>query len=374
MIKTASAFQANGSAGAPDEPNDDAAAMATTAPQDTAFCTAILPRVSRTFALSIESLPESLRGAVRTAYLLCRVVDSIEDEPALTVEQRHELFDVFDRVLDGKGDAAQLERASAGMAVGGAGASGELCRGSGAVFRAFRALPSAQRDAILPSVREMSAGMRAYCARGPAPRLADLADLERYCYFVAGTVGNLLTALFEATVPDLSDEARRGLRARAVSFGLGLQMVNVVKDVAADFSERGACFLPASLAREHGLDLDRLLDPSMREPGLAVVRAVCACAREHLRRAEEYVALWPTSGAGGEAGRAVRLFCVVPLALALASLGVVEQGDDSLRPGAEPKVSRATVARVLAEAPRAAASNPALTAMLRRCDEEARRL
>src|SRR5512140_312162 len=60
-----------------------------TAPEDTAFCIAILPRVSRTFALSIEALPEPLRAAVRTAYLLCRVVDSIEDEASLPAAQRN---------------------------------------------------------------------------------------------------------------------------------------------------------------------------------------------------------------------------------------------------------------------------------------------
>jgi farnesyl-diphosphate farnesyltransferase len=334
---------------------------------DTAFCIALLPRVSRTFALSVEALPDTLRVAVRTAYLLCRVVDSIEDEPALGRARRNELFHVFDRLLDDDtADEAEFEVLCVRASLGGALADGELCRGAGAVFRALRALPPSQREVIRPHVLEMSAGMRAYCARGTALRLADLEDLERYCYFVAGTVGNLLTALFEQTVPSLPDETRFALRDRAASFGLGLQMVNVVKDVAVDFSERGACFLPLRMAREQGLELERLLDPAMREAAVAVVRAVCARAREHLRRAEEYVALWPVAGDGGEAGRAVRLFCVVPLALALATLRSVEQGDSSVRTGAEPKVSRGHVARVLAEAPEAAASNDGLAGLLQR--------
>jgi phytoene/squalene synthetase len=104
----------------------------------------------------------------------------------------------------------------------------------------------------------------------------------------------------------------------------------------------------------------------MRSAGIQVIRGVCARAREHLRRAEEYVALWPTEGSGGQAGRSVRLFCVVPLALALATLRVVEQGDDTLRTETEPKVSRTTVARVLAEATGAAASNHVLAALLDR--------
>jgi len=374
MTKTATALRDRGYTGEHGEEHRRTSSATGAAARDTEFCSTILPRVSRTFALSIEALPDSLRAAVRSAYLLCRMVDSIEDEPTLEGAQRNELFDIFDRLLeeglaDGT-DAAELELSCARASVGGTGADGELCRGAGAVFRAFRALPPWQRDAIRPHVLEMSGGMRSYCARGVAPRLVDLADLERYCYFVAGTVGNLLTVLFEQTVEGLSEELRSALRDRAVSFGIGLQMVNVVKDVAPDFRERGVCFLPLDLAREHGLEVERLLDPAMRDAGVAVVRAVCARAREHLRRAEEYVALWPASGPGEQAGRSVRLFCVVPLALALATLRTVEQGNDTLRAGAEPKVSRTTVARVLAEAAGAAASNRALTALLCRCRED----
>jgi len=43
----------------------------------------ILPYVSRTFALTIPQLPQPLRTAVTNAYLLCRIADTIEDEPAL---------------------------------------------------------------------------------------------------------------------------------------------------------------------------------------------------------------------------------------------------------------------------------------------------
>src|SRR5438270_5262330 len=44
----------------------------------------VLPHVSRTFALTIPQLPEALRVPVTNAYLLCRIADTIEDEPALS--------------------------------------------------------------------------------------------------------------------------------------------------------------------------------------------------------------------------------------------------------------------------------------------------
>src|SRR5262245_38580677 len=127
----------------------------------------------------------------------------------------------------------------------------------------------------------MSQGMREYSARADASacglRLTDLNDLERYCYYVAGTVGGLLTSLFLPEVPEDAGwplrmapaEREAFLRDRAKSFGLGLQLVNIVKDVASDL-ERGDCFLPEALAEAHGVPLDRLLDPAYRKNGLAV--------------------------------------------------------------------------------------------------------
>src|SRR5437879_6584962 len=75
---------------------------------DRGFCEAMLPRVSRTFALSIQALPSSLRDAVTVAYLLCRIVDTIEDDPKMR-GARAELFDAFDAALAG-GDAHRFER------------------------------------------------------------------------------------------------------------------------------------------------------------------------------------------------------------------------------------------------------------------------
>ncbi len=341
---------------------------------DRAFCVALLPQVSRTFAISIEGLPDPLRDAVRVAYLLCRAVDTIEDEPRMAPADRAVLFDAFDALLaDDTIDPAPFESLCARARLGAGAPDGELCRGAGAVFRAFRRLPLAQRQAIRPHVQEMSSGMRAYCARadaaGGALRLDDLEDLERYCYFVAGTVGNLLTALFEPAVPALSEAARAAVRARAVSFGLGLQMVNIVKDVAEDL-ERGVCFLPASLAEAQGVSLERILEPGARAAGLAVLGAVCERARRHLARAREYVLLWPAAGPTGrkeDGAVAVRLFCTVPLALALATLREVETGPDTLRPGATPKVSRAFVAKLLVQAGWAVPSDARLDALFGTC-------
>jgi farnesyl-diphosphate farnesyltransferase len=345
------------------EPEPEIARGSQTIEADRTFCSQLLPRVSRTFALSITALPESLRDTIRIAYLLCRIVDTVEDDAIIDPATRERLFDQFDRLMgDDRLAPEGFERACHACSLGGLSkADHQLCIGAGAVFRAFRALSPEHRAAVRPHVLEMSRGMREFTRRAQVAgklRLSNMADLERYCYFVAGTVGKLLTALFELAAPSMSAHAKSEARARAISFGLALQMVNIVKDVAEDF-ERGDCFLPSDVAHAAGINLDQLLTAEHRGSGLEVVRAVTGRAREHLRRAKEYTLLWPV-----DEGADVRLFCTVPLALALATLHEVEAGHDTLRPGKTPKVSRGVVWQVFRDAKRAIGDNTTLTWML----------
>ncbi|HHH28434.1 MAG TPA: NAD-dependent epimerase/dehydratase family protein [Polyangiaceae bacterium] len=331
-------------------------------PEDWQFCDAMLPKVSRTFALSIMALPSSMRAAVRLAYLLCRAVDTIEDDAVVKGAARERLYDEFDRLMaNDERDPSDFESMCAEVELGKGTDDQILCEGAGSIFRCFRSLDPKQRAAIRPHVEEMSRGMREFTRRADAVgklRLRDLEELERYCYFVAGTVGKLLTALFELEVPGLPSHILTPLRARAVSFGLGLQIVNIVKDVAEDHM-RGDCFLPEQLAEGEGITLDTILLPENREAGLRVVRAVCARAREHLQSAEEYTLLWPA-----EEAESVRLFCVVPLVLALATLREVEEGDTTLRPGQKPKISRDAVMQIWADAQHAVKRNDNLRWMI----------
>ena len=47
-----------------------------------------LKNVSRTFALTIPMLPESLIDYISNAYLLCRIADTVEDDPIAPTKQK----------------------------------------------------------------------------------------------------------------------------------------------------------------------------------------------------------------------------------------------------------------------------------------------
>src|SRR3984957_16222897 len=75
---------------------------------DEAYQDQILPHVSRTFALTIPQLPPALATAVTSAYLLCRIADTIEDEPALSPPETLDFLQRFSALVGGTGDASAL--------------------------------------------------------------------------------------------------------------------------------------------------------------------------------------------------------------------------------------------------------------------------
>jgi farnesyl-diphosphate farnesyltransferase len=72
----------------------------------------ILPYVSRTFALTIPELPAELRTSVTCAYLLCRIADTIEDEPALSPPETLDFLQRFSAVLANRARPGEQHAAS----------------------------------------------------------------------------------------------------------------------------------------------------------------------------------------------------------------------------------------------------------------------
>jgi farnesyl-diphosphate farnesyltransferase len=70
----------------------------------------ILVHVSRTFALTIPQLPTGLRETVTSAYLLCRIADTIEDEPTLPPEDKRRFLRQFSDVVAGAAEPAPWRR------------------------------------------------------------------------------------------------------------------------------------------------------------------------------------------------------------------------------------------------------------------------
>lgn len=312
----------------------------------------MLPQVSRTFALGIRLLPAGLRESVGTAYLLCRIADTIEDTPALGIARQRQLLAEFTAALDGQDQALEGLRESFDEREG---PEARLAASAAAVLRVFHNLPDADRAAVRPWVAEMARGMAEFASMtqetpGGLTSLASVADLDRYCYYVAGTVGHLLTALFRTHHRGIDDDRFARLDALATSFGLGLQLTNIVKDVADD-RRRGWSFVPRDLCQMAGIQPADLADPAHADQAARVMAMLIAKARDHLDDALAYCLLLPRS-----AWR-IRIFCLTSLYFAVATLRLAERDPRLLDPAHKVKITRTAVRRTVAITHMIASSN-----------------
>lgn len=322
--------------------------------EDWSYCERALVDVSRTFSKPIELLPESLRVALTIGYLLCRIVDTVEDYTPLDGRERDALFSSFIDVLDGHGAPEAFSKAFANVPV--EDAEIRLARALPCVMRVFESQAPSTRRATVAWVSEMANGMRLYCRRdrpGALTTLSTYADLERYCYFVAGTVGHLITDLFCDFMQASSGTLEHELRARAESFGVGLQMVNILKDVTEDFA-RKRCYVPRQLCRAEGIAPERLLAPEHRRQAHRALVPMFEGAGKHLDDALEYTLLIPPEWVQ------LRLFCLLPLWMAQKTLIVAVGNDAVLVPERPVKISRDAVDEIIEDCLRHANDDAAL--------------
>jgi farnesyl-diphosphate farnesyltransferase len=170
--------------------------------------------------------------------------------------------------------------------------------------------------------------------------LASVDDLDRYCYYVAGTVGHLLTELFWLHHGRGSDRRYQTLTSLATSFGLGLQLTNIVKDLADD-RRRGWSFVPRQLTRLAGIDPEQLQEPRHRDASRQVMELLIAKANAHLRDALDYCIELPRSQ------YRIRLFCLTSLYFAVRTLRRARLDPRLLDPDHKVKISRAEVYRTV---------------------------
>jgi farnesyl-diphosphate farnesyltransferase len=306
---------------------------------DPAFQAYFLAGVSRTFALTIPQLPEPVHQIIANGYLLCRIVDTIEDEPLLGWEAKRHFCERFVQVVQGGQDAKAFSQdLTASLSERTPEAERELIRAIPRVIAITHGFSRPDRAALARCVAIMSHGMAEFQAQDLRKGLATLADMNRYCYYVAGVVGEMLTQVFCNHFPPMARLKER-LLYLAVSFGQGLQMTNILKDLWEDL-DRGVCWLPQEVFASYGYDLSELR-PGQQNPAFAAgLRELIAITHGHLCNALEYTLLIPNSEPG------VRDFCLWALGMAVLTLRKIDRNPYFSR-ASEVKISRRSVKAVV---------------------------
>jgi farnesyl-diphosphate farnesyltransferase len=308
---------------------------------DLDFQQQLLEGVSRSFAFTIPQLPGALRQVVTNAYLLCRIADTIEDENALTTDQKQFFFGELIALVSDNGSPAKFASDLLPLLSNStSSAERELIRNLHHIIRITCGFNEHEREALKRCVMLMCAGMGWFQKYRSPKGLRNLAELNDYCYYVAGVVGELLTQLFCDYSVEIS-KRRVTLTKLAVSFGQGLQMTNILKDFWND-KERGICWLPQDIFQKVGLDLAELFRESYHHGFCKGLSEMIAIAHAHLKNALAYalLLLLPRMEKG------LRKFCLWAIEMAIFTLQKIN-GRSHFASREEVKISRRSVRGII---------------------------
>jgi phytoene/squalene synthetase len=290
-----------------------------------------LDRVSRSFAFCIARLEGEMREWVSLSYLLCRILDTVEDAIWPTASAQDEAFETFARFLEQAPTSEQAKAWADSFPADIPTSERLLLEDSDRCFRNLQNLPEGVQVKIRGSVLNMYRGMRFFLAERREKgslRLRTLADVNQYCFFVAGLVGELLTELVRQRHPQLPATSRLFLDAH--HFGLFLQKINLLKDQSGDEKE------------------GRYLVPSRKE--------MLASLAHDAEGAIRYLQAMPVTEKG------FRLFCAWSLFLGLASLPWIEKSSIL---GVLMKIPRLVTEKLLGRVEKVIDDNQALAALFK---------
>ncbi len=189
-----------------------------------AWCRTFTKERASNFYYAFTILPPRKRNAIYAAYAFSGYVDDIADELAERSRQEQEIARARER----------LEACYEGAR------QGPLFIALGDAVDRF-GTPREHFEELVNGV-EMDFTINRY---------ETWADLQQYCYRVASMVGHICVSIFGAKPHPRAEEF-------ATSMGLGLQIVNIMRDVKED-AGRGRVYFPEDELSAHGLTADDIL-------------------------------------------------------------------------------------------------------------------
>jgi len=310
---------------------------------DLKWCHDVLGDVSRTFALSIPQYENPMADELCVGYLLCRVADTIEDAGHVPPREKIRLLDQYRGVLAPEDDvtAREFVAETRRWMPDDRDEEWQLVAQTPRLVATFGSLPAPTRAEIQPPVDEMLRGMALFIDRYEDEgglRIQTVDELEEYCWYVAGTVGELITGLITR---DMGAEAKPRLLETAGSFGLLLQLVNVTKDIATDYEEENNVYVPEALLAEHDLEQEDIGDASQSDAFAPVVRELVSTAEQHLEDARTWLDAAPDRRGNTFSA------CALPFLLAVGTLRELRARPADVIRNGDVKVNRNEVFAVI---------------------------
>jgi len=299
--------------------------------------------VSRSFYLTLRVLPGKARVPIGLAYLLARTTDTIADTELVAPEQRLEAMQALRERIQGQ-RAAPVDFGGLARRQGSR-AERVLLEKCEASVELLRGLPSADGQLVREVLNTITSGqeldLRRFAGASARSLVALRTDeeLDDYTYRVAGCVGEFWTKMCRAHLFPRARLDDAFLLTNGVRFGQGLQLVNILRDVAVDL-RHGRCYLPAERLAASDVKPEDLLQPANEARLRPLYDAYLDQAEAHL------LAGWAYTNALPRGSVRVRLGCAWPILIGCETLKHLRTSH-VLDAAQRLKISRAQVRRLM---------------------------
>ena len=231
----------------------------------------ILRSVSRSFYLSLRTLPRTLRDPLSLAYLLARATDTIADTPEPSIEVRRESLRDLASSIQGSASpeiVARIRKSFSSLQKNEA--ERDLIESLPAILEWLAGIDDRDRSEVRNVLQQINRGQTLDLERfgsGAGVRaLMRATELDEYTYLVAGCVGEFWTRVCFGHIRNFSSLSESEMLSLGVEYGKGLQLINILRDVGTDL-RNGRCYLPAEELHAVGISPEEILaKPERVEP------------------------------------------------------------------------------------------------------------
>ena len=304
----------------------------------------VLKGTSRAFYLTLWVLPDNLRKPLGLAYLLARAADTITDTKTASNVERLERLLEFRGLVEGKGEAGDIDPLVRKAGKGLGGAERELVGALPETLAMLESLGEMDRFRVRQVVVTLTQGMEldlTYFREDGVTGFQTAEELDEYTYLVAGCVGRFWTEMCMAHNPRLGGWDAEEMSEKGVRFGKALQLTNILRDVPRDL-QLGRCYLPLEVLERCGLSGEQLLETKNSDASRPALEWGISRTLEHYKVAAEYLQAIPRKN------YRLRLAVSWPLLMGLGTLGELSKNKGWLDPKRRSKVSRGWVYRMMA--------------------------
>ena len=275
----------------------------TSTDKDMEKCNEMLGKTSRSFTMVIRQLSPDLRRCISIFYIVLRALDTVEDDTVNFVGQDKKKIHLLETFYTHLGDPT--------WTLSGIGEhhERETLESFDAVSRVFSTLPGPQQAVIRDITRRMGQGMAEFVSKDMGQGTKTVSEYNKYCYYVAGLVGEGLSSIFTLSGHETATVAAS--KQLSHSMGLFLQKVNIIRDYLEDYMDNRA-FWPEEIWSQYATALGELAKDDKRSAAVSCLNEMVIDALEHLPDCLAYLNQLQDPR--------VFQFCVIPQLMAIATL------------------------------------------------------